>query len=318
MTPLTALLRPPALRCWIGLPLLVLALLQLAGCGEKKKARVETQVAARVAGEDITVQQINQVLQEQRNLRPELADTAGRLVLERLIDQQLAVQKAESLKLDRDPRVQQQLDSARRQVLARAYAERAGESAARPTPADVSEYYQAKPALFRERRVFSIQELAIDARPEQLPGLRRQLESSTSIGEFVEYLKSENIRFAANQAVRASEQLNPAALETLLRMKEGQASLLQGSAGVQVIVLAGSRPQPIAEEQARPLIEQQLLAERRRKAVEDDLKALRAAATVEYLGPFAAGNRAGAAASGVPVAPAEPADAASAGSSASR
>lgn len=300
------------------MPILVLALLPISGCGEKKKARVETQVAARVAGEDITVQQINQVLQEQRNLRPELADAAGRLVLERLIDQQLAVQKAESLKLERDPRVQQQLEAARRQVLARAYAERTGESAARPTPAEVSQYYQDKPALYRERRVFSIQELAIEARPEQLPGLRQQLETAKSIGEFVEYLKSEHIRFAANQAVRASEQLNPAALETLLRMKEGQASLLQGSSGVQVIVLVGSRPQPIAEEQARALIEQQLLAERRRKVVEDDLKALRAAATVEYLGPFAGGDRPGTAASGVPVTPAGPADAGSAGSSATR
>ena len=92
----------------------------------------------------------------------------------------------------------------------------------------------------------------------------------------------------------------------------------QGSAGVQVIVLVGSRPQPIAEEQARPLIEQQLLAERRRKAVEDDLKALRAAATVEYLGPFAGGNRTGAAASDVPVAPSEPSEAAPTGSSATR
>ena len=41
------------------------------------------------------------------------------------------------------------------------------------------------------------------------------------------------------------------------------------------------------EEHARPAIEQFLLNERKRKVVEDDLKALRAAARIEYVGDFA-------------------------------
>jgi hypothetical protein len=57
--------------------------------------------------------------------------------------------------------------------------------------------------------------------------------------------------------------------------------------GAQVIVLAGSREQPVSEEQARPAIEQFLLNERRRKLVEDEIKALRSAATLSYVGKFA-------------------------------
>ena len=57
--------------------------------------------------------------------------------------------------------------------------------------------------------------------------------------------------------------------------------------GAQVVVLAGSRSQPVSEEQARPAIEQYLLNERKRKLVEDDLKAMRAAAKIEYVGKFA-------------------------------
>ena len=43
----------------------------------------------------------------------------------------------------------------------------------------------------------------------------------------------------------------------------------------------------LTEEQARPAIEQFLLNERKRKLVEDDMKALRAAAKVEFVGKFA-------------------------------
>ena len=47
-----------------------------------------------------------------------------------------------------------------------------------------------------------------------------------------------------------------------------------------VVVLAGSRSQPVGEEQARPAIEQFLLNDRKRKLIEDDVKAMRGAAKV--------------------------------------
>jgi hypothetical protein len=80
----------------------------------------------------------------------------------------------------------------------------------------------------------------------------------------------------------------------------------------QVVVLAGSRSQPVSAEQAGPVIEQYLLGERRRKLVEDDLRALRAAARIEYVGRYAelAASAPVAAASAPPPVPALPGDAA--------
>jgi PPIC-type PPIASE domain len=183
--------------------------------------------------------------------------------------------------------VLQQLEAARREILARAYAEKVGEAAPKPTPEEIKKYYDEKPALFRERRVYSIQEIAIEATPAQLPELREKLAASTNINEFVEYLKARELRFTGNQAVRAAEQLPLNSLDTFARMKDGQALIVPTATGAQVVVLAGSRSQPVGEEQARPAIEQYLLNERKRKLVEDDVKALRAAAKLEYVGKFA-------------------------------
>lgn len=263
------------------------SVLLVAGCGDKKEKASQT--AAKVNRDEITVHQINYVLQQQRALKPEQAESAGKQILERLIDQQLALQKADELKIDRDPRVVQQLESAKREILARAYLEKVGEAAPKPTPEEIHKYYEEKPALFKDRRIYQIQEISIEARPDQVGDLRAKLEGARNVAEFLEYLKANDFRFAGNQAVRAAEQLPLQSLDAFSRMKDGQAVLNQGPAGVQVIVLAGSRSQPVSEEQAKPAIEQFLLNERKRKLVEDDLKAMRAAAKIEYVGKFAEG-----------------------------
>jgi EpsD family peptidyl-prolyl cis-trans isomerase len=281
-----------------GLPLAsvvaVAATLVLLGCGGQDPAANQT--AARVNKAEVTVQQINFVLQQQRNLRPEQTDAASKQILERLIDQELAVQKADDHKLDRDPRVLQQMEAARREILARAYLEKVGEAAAKPTPEEIKQYYEEKPALFKDRRIYSIQEIAIEAKPEQVTELREQLSTAKNINEFVEYLKGAGYRFAGNQAVRAAEQLPLNSLDAFSRMKDGQAALVPAANGVQVVVLAGSRSQPVSEEQARPAIEAYLINERKRKLVEDDRKVLRSAAKVEYVGKFSEAAPAGAAA----------------------
>ena len=293
------MLRQRGQRGALSATVVALALVLTACGGSKEKGA--TQVAAKVNKEEISVHQINFVLQQQRNLRPEQADTVSRQVLDRLIDQELALQKAEELKIERDPRVLQQIEAARREIISRAYFEKVGEAVTKPSPEEVKKYYEDKPALFKERRIYNIQELAIEASPDQVDGLRVQLQASKSINEFAEYLKSKNIRFAANQAVRPAEQLPLNMLDTLAKMKDGQAMLVPAANGAQVIVVSGSRSEPVDETRARPAIEQYLLNDARRRQIDADMKAMRAAAKIEYVGKFAD------AAASAPAAPAAPA-----------
>ena len=172
-------------------------LLLLAGCGDKKKEKDKpaSQTAAKVNKEEITVHQINFVLQQQRGLPPEQAASASKQILDRLVDQELALQKAQDQKIDREPRVVQQLEAARREIIARAYIEKIGSGAPKPSPAEVKAYYEGHPALFKERRVYNLQELSIQAKPDEVAGLQAKLIAAKDMPEFVAYLKTSNVKF---------------------------------------------------------------------------------------------------------------------------
>jgi len=257
----------------------------LAGCGGDKGDKA-SQTAAKVNKEEITVHQINFVLQRQPNLKPEQAEAASKQVLERLIDQELAVQKAQEQKLDRDPRVVQQIEAAKREIIARAYAERVGEAAAKPTAEEIANYYNDKPALFKDRRIYSLQELQIEAKPDQFETIRARLAAAKNLNEFAEYLKSADIRFNGSQAVRAAEQLPLAGLDAIAKMKDGDSMISQNPNGLTVLFLVGSRSQPVDEARARPAIEAFLLNQRKAEAVQKDIKALRDSSKIEYVGKF--------------------------------
>ena len=261
--------------------------LTLAGCGDKKKDKPASQTAAKVNREEITVHQINYVLQQQRGVPPEQAAAASKVVLERLVDQELALQKALEQKLDRDPLVVQQLEAARRDIVARAYVEKISSGAAKPAPAEIKAYYDANPALFKDRRVYNLQEIMVQAKPDQVEGLRSKLASVKDIPEFISYLKSSDIKYGASQAVRSAEQLPLTSLDRFAQMKEGQSIFTATPSGAQIVVVAGVRGQPVDEARATSAIEQFLMNERKRKLIEDDLKALRAAARIEYVGEYA-------------------------------
>ncbi|MGK2900259.1 MAG: EpsD family peptidyl-prolyl cis-trans isomerase [Burkholderiaceae bacterium] len=269
--------------------LVAVALVVLTGCGEKKD-KPASQTAAKVNKEEITVHQINFVLQQQRGLAPEQAASASKVALERLVDQELALQKAQDQKLDRDPRVVQQLEAARREIIARAYAEKIAAGAPKPSAAEIKTYYDAHPALFKERRVYNLQELAIQAKPEQVGELQAKLAAAKDVPDFINYLKANDFKFAANQAVRAAEQLPLVSLDKFAQMKDGQTIFSRTPAGAQVVILAGARSQPVDEARASPAIEQFLWNERKRKVVEDDIRALRGAAKIEYVGDYAKGG----------------------------
>lgn len=323
-TRLQAITRHPSVRLVALLPIVVAATL-VTGCGDKGKSESKaSQAAARVNGEEITVHQINLLLERQNGLKPEQVDGARRQALEGLIDQQLAVAKAEEQKLDRDPAVVQQLDAIRRSLLARTYLEKAASTAVgTPSADDVRKYFDSKPALFSQRKVYALQEFTIAAKPEEAKALIEKLDAAPTPQAFVELIKGSGLKVSANQVTQAAEGLPMVILDKLKDIADGKAMYVTGTDGFKALLVVQSKQQPVTFEQAKPAIEQYLTTERRREFAQKEIKNLRTAAKIEYIGKFADKAASGAApasaasaetpAAVAPAASVAPADAASAG-----
>jgi EpsD family peptidyl-prolyl cis-trans isomerase len=274
-----------------------LVVLVLAGCGDKPAA---TPVAAKVNGEAITVQQVDQAMQRLGNVPEGQGEQAQKQILERLVDQHLLAQQAIEKKLDRDPRVTQAIEAARRQILAQAYVEgvvggpeKAG-GAEKIGGDTVKEFYAQHPELFRERRVYRFAQMTVEAPPERRDAIRAKLEELDKqpdkgriLPQLADWLRSENLRFRVTQATQGAEQLPLETLPQYHRMKPGDLMFAPAAQGVTISQLTAAQTQPLSEEQAQPFIEQYLQNRERARLSDAEIKRLRAAAKIEYLGDFA-------------------------------
>jgi EpsD family peptidyl-prolyl cis-trans isomerase len=295
-----------------SLALAAAAVVLLAACGAKKEGA--TQVAAKVNGDEITVHQINYVLQQQRNPRPEQAEAAQRRVLDQLIEQQLAVQNAEKLKLDRDPKTVQALEMARRDVLARAYLESVIEKAGKPSEDEVKKYFDAHPALFAQRKVYTFQRVDVTVPADRRADVVAHAEGAKSGSEFTDWLKSQDIKFNVSPMTQPAESLPLQIVDKVAALKDGQSLPLPQQFGVSVLTLVSAQSAPKTFQEARAPIEQFLSVDARRTAVTNATKGLKEGAKIEYMGKFAASapapGDAPPAPSTVPASPAVPASAA--------
>jgi EpsD family peptidyl-prolyl cis-trans isomerase len=259
--------------------LLALLFVIPTGCEKAAADRAETKPVAKVNGAEISLHQVR-------------TGTAGApaQALERVIDRELLVQKALAAKLDRDPQVAHSIEAARRQVLAHAWLERASSAAGGATRDEVRAFYHENPALFAERRIYRLRELVVSAPAEMLDVLRAETAKARGLEELAAWLHARGATFSADALTQPAEQLPLAYLPQLARMKPGEIAVFASPLGASVIQVVHAEQAPLSESQVAPLIEKFLSARRRLEIAEAELKRLRAAANIEYLGEFERGN----------------------------
>ncbi len=271
----------------------------LAGChgfghdAETPKAQAG-QVVAKVNDHEISVYELNSALAQVAPQERGADAAANRLVLDRLIDQHILADQAVSKKLDRDPRVLQMLEGAKRQVLATAYMESLAQGAKEPTATDIDAFYTGHPELFSARRVYSVRRLQLGGHPS-MDHLQQVVSASKDLPAVIEQLKSEKVPFAESVINFAPEQVPLKAAVDLSHAKVGDLLVLAGGDGAEsVIQIIAAQTAPVDHAQASQAIGRFITNQRRSELLANSIKALRASAKVAYLGQFAPGQQGGA------------------------
>jgi EpsD family peptidyl-prolyl cis-trans isomerase len=260
----------------------------LSACGRADGQKAASQVAAKVNGGEITVHQINSVIAGSNQIPSEQAKQAAAQTLERIIDQELLVQKALKDKLDRDPQVMQSIEDAKRQILARAYIERAAAGSSTQSWEEIRKFYQENPALFERRRIYRVHELVVIAPREKLDALKAATTGAKSLQDVAGWLKSQGLVFQVAMSNRPAEQIPLEVLPQVSEMREGQLAVIPTSRGASVVQLLQAQEASLSEQQATPIIEQYLHSRKQLAVAQAEVRRLREQARIEYVGEFEA------------------------------
>jgi len=204
-------------------------------------------------------------------------------VVEQLIDEQLAVEKALAQGLDRSPEVMKDLEQSRRAILAGAYLRERMAAASTPSAGAIEAFYSANPALFAQRRRYHLAEIAVRSDQKGLDDYVRYFrEPGGSIRGLGEMLRSVGIEPVVRNLVQVPEDMPPAILERLFEMQPGDKLYYRLGKVVRFIELKGTEPAPISRTAAHRQIEVYLLARARERIMRDEIASLRRAARIEY------------------------------------
>ena len=270
----------------LSLTLVCVAVL-LTACGRKTDDTSET--VATVNGDKITQDQLNFASKQIAAARPGASAPDAGTVLQGLVEQRLAVQKAEKDKLDRNPGVLQSLEAARKDALFRYYVEQLAAKVPKPSADEIKAYYDGHPANFGQRSVFTIQKVDARVSPDQAGALAASVQATVGAPAVVDLLKAKAQAINVAQSAQPAESLGPL-LAKVSTMSVGQTIAIPQPQGLSALTVVAIQPQPVSLAQAQASIEQLLWNQKKREAVVAESRDLRAKARIDYLGKFAPGT----------------------------
>lgn len=204
-------------------------------------------------------------------------------VLEMLIDRQLLQEEAMHHNLDRDPKVMQEIDRAKGQILAQAYLQSKFVAIGSPSEGEVNAYFLEHPELFSDRKLFSVKELVVATKDFNVQ-LKSRVDSANSIEQVAAWLDKNNVQYERGKLSRNTAGLAPEMIENLKAMRKNRIFVVETGEYTMLDFLYDVKPSPVTADAAAPQIALFLRNKKRKEIGDVELRRLRALATIEYFG----------------------------------
>lgn len=262
--------------------------LTLNGCSEENKSHSSSQVAAKVNDDEITVHQVNQLMRkvntpvEEGVSQQEMANK----ILDKLIDQEILLQEAKKMNLDRDIEVLSLIEEAKRKILVDAYLNRMLQGEKSVSDEDIKRYFEANTKYFTNRKVFSYTQVLIPATADEQNALAEKVKEFNDVDAFTKFLDEQGKPYKMTFESKGSENLSAPLLEPMYAIKPGDIGFLKLSDGLLMIKLTQVNDQPVTYEEAQLAIKRFLAGQQQKQASEKMVEKLRENAKIEYVGDF--------------------------------
>lgn len=260
-----------------------LLLATLSACSNNEPGGKQTQVVAKVNGDEITVHQING---EMQRLQVPVANPqlVAKKMLVSLIDRQLLVQEAVKLNLDRTPEVMQLVDAAKAQIYAQAYLARKVSTLGQATEKEVQQFMVEHPEVFSRRKVFTTADIIFANNPAKVdPDTLKNLVSNAE--ELRAWLKMHQIHFEIAEETIPTEALPKEAVSLADQMKIGDLLFMHDDIKVVARSIANIAEVPLSEQQAMDMATKAVNERKRQQLILDELQRLKKLAQIEVLDP---------------------------------
>ena len=265
-------------RVLCGALVLVVAA-SLVACGNKEKKA--GQALVKVNGGEITMLQVNDEL-KRAGVQAAQQEAATKQLLETLVDRQLILEEAARNKIDRTPDVMQAIERAKAQIITQAYLQSVVSKVAKPTKAEIDDYYQKHPEFFAKRKEFDLKQLAI-ANRNYSDELNAFIDTAKTLDEVAAWMDKHAVAYVRRQVTRSTTDLPQQAVEKLLSLPRGQLFIVGEGDNRVLNIHVATKDSPITATNAAPQIEQFLINKMSKETAEEEVKHLRSLAKIEYL-----------------------------------
>ncbi len=266
--------------------------LGLVGCSEQneEKKGFETQVAAIVNGEEITVHQVNDAIRQNRIKTNNDVDqkVVANQLLDKLVDQSVVYQAAINQGLDRDPEVVSAIEMAKVQVLNKAYLSKRLPKNISIPESEIKQYFEENQYIFAQRKIFDYTLLRIKATTEEKELFTKKLESLSNFDVFKNMLDETGVDYKQSRELAFSEKIIKSLLELMYTLNVNDVGLLTLSDGLLVVQLNDRVDKSVSMKDAKPIIEKILQNKKQQETLKNIVKHLKSSAEVNYKGDYSA------------------------------
>lgn len=251
------------------LPLLPLV---LAACNSHGESAPSGQVVAKVAGDDVTVGELNAELVGVR--LPTGADRAAieRQAVQSIVERKLLAHEATTRKLDENPAYLLQKRRTDELLLVQMLRDQIASSVPKPSTAEAETYVQEHPTLFSNRRLYILDQIQFPVTTDQ--EMIKKISATQTMDDLEQLLISSGIEYrrAPSSLDTVSAPVDIAA--RLTELPQGEVFVVrQGSAFIANRIVE-TRTTPFSGEKAIEFAQNRLRAERIQKRLQAEAKSV--------------------------------------------